>query len=590
MGAFFLFKSEQSINKDAVRDVFRKKGFDKPRRFDLAGMILWLYPKQLVGVKNYYFLDPETAVFATGTVVYKGLSYTSSLREILHDFINKTLDFDELLGNFCLLFYAKKKISVLVDRLSVYHIFFYAGGSRISNSFIALLSSFKHPLQVNRMALYEKVSKGYIVGPDTLVEGLQQLTPNLRQLPLNNCVKVLNYSSSYYHGEFCKKGFEQCVNKQISVLKGYFYAIRDLAKSFGIELGLSGGYDSRLLYALSKYLKQPISAHTHNTLGVHEKGREIAEKIARTDNSELRAIETKRMDQQSEKNLIRILYNNLYYFDGRSADNSGAFSETYTRDYRIKTLGNARLSLNGLGGEIYRNYYYTSQKRFEFKDWMFNHVYYPFFRYSIKNNKVRDDLHAYVISKMSERLGTDLRRKIDLLTMRRYYSEIRQPDCEGVIPNAHNQISFYLTPFIEYRIIQEAYKATPYIGKSFDFQASMIAMLNSQLYEIESHYGFSPNKETFSHKLYSSVKNFIPDRLWNFKKSYQIKMRNLGRRELEKYVKLYKRHKIIREIEDVLHDYASDVNWRTCMRHYAMQPNAIFLGAFLREFHNYIRK
>jgi hypothetical protein len=189
---------------------------------------------------------------------------------------------------------------------------------------------------------------------------------------------------------------------------------------------------------------------------------------------------------------------------------------------------------------------------------------------------------------MSERLGENLRGQVDLSMMRRYYSEVRQPDCEGVIPNAHNQVSFYLVPFIEPFVIREAYKATPYIGVSGRFQAQMIARLAPALAKIPSHYGFSFDNEPIGHRLYAAIRGYTPDRFWLMRNHIRIRYLDLGKYESEKYDELKNRSKLIREIEEALYDAFQEVDWRICMRHYAQRPTALFLGAFFREFQSNI--
>ena len=104
MGAFFLFESEKKIDNEAVKRVFLAKGFKDVNVFHLKKMTLWLYKKQLIEDDNYIFFDNGNAIFATGTVIYKGKSYRESLRELLVDFIKDEISFEKLIGSFCLIF------------------------------------------------------------------------------------------------------------------------------------------------------------------------------------------------------------------------------------------------------------------------------------------------------------------------------------------------------------------------------------------------------------------------------------------------------------------------------------------------------
>jgi len=244
--------------------------------------------------------------------------------------------------------------------------------------------------------------------------------------------------------------------------------------------------------------------------------------------------------------------------------------------------------LNGLGGEIYRNYYFTSRKRFIFQDWMHNHVFYPNAELALHDKNLWNELESRILNKIGMRIDCDFRGNVDFLTMRRYYSDVRMPDCDGNNHNAHNQLAFYLTPFIEHRIIQEGYEATPYIGSSGKFQAAMLSYLDENVAGMDSHYGFPLSKEPLAHMIYSLIKGYLPSRLWIWRTNLRYRYRGLGLELLQSYLDLHHRSQRLCEIDDVLLTHFPEINWDMMMREYASKPNAIFMGEFLREFQHKI--
>lgn len=591
MGAFFLFATDtQDLALADVAEVFAKKGFAAPEIFDLGSMTLWLYRKQLVNEPNYVLYENGAALYATGTVIYKGLSYRETLQAVLQDYCRDCLDLNALLGNFALIFYVDGQVKILVDRLCAHHLFMDEAATRLSTSFLALLVSFPQPQPLNRMAFYEKIATGYIVAPDTLISTIEQITPRLQETTKNQYLTFLMYPPVQKDIELCTHGFDECVERQLANLIKVFNQIVPLARDYGADLGISGGYDSRLMFLLAQHVELPIALHTHLTANTpHEIDCEIVKKIADLRGTILRVVPTKRIVDYDEDEVAKILLDGLYYYDGRNGHNMGAFSETYTRDYKIRTLGENRLSLNGKAGEIYRNYYFTSRRRFDFRQWMRNHVYFSFAEEAIPDRMFWDSLHHFVINKMQPRLDVDLTGDIDLLTMRRYYGEIRAPDCDANINNAHNQLAFYFVPFQESAIIRAAYAATPYIGLSGKFEAAMLTRLDPEIAGMDSHYGFPLNREPLTHVIYSALRGYLPDWVWLARETFLIRYRGLRMNALADYLQLRKRSETIREIEMICQALIPAVRWDILMRDIDARATMIFVGSFLREFGNHIR-
>lgn len=590
MGAFFLFKNKCEIDRQAVEQVFHRKGFTEPPfRRHIGDWELWLYRKQLIETLNYVEDDQGYSVYATGTVVYKGNDYSESLKQLLADFKSESIAKDRLIGNFCLLFRDGLRITFLTDELNVHHVFIDEKFSRISTSFLALLASHTQKLKINEMAFYEKLATGYILSPNTLVKGIQQVDEELKNILTKKCPGMVwltgwkRVTSDY---TFHNKGFKDSIKRQVTVLKSYFQQVDNLHAKYHGELGLSSGYDSRLLLASGGcFLSSPLAIHTHSTIDVHDFERSVAEEIAHLKRLHIRSFDTKQMEKQDPDNVHKLLLEDLYFFDARCCYDMGAYSETYTGSYKKRVLGENRLSFNGLGGEIFRNYLITSKHHFNTLEWMKSHLYYYYAEEAINDPDLFHQVHSYMLSKLGKRLKTDINQQMSFFDSRRYYSEIRMPDCDGINHNAQNQIAFYLTPFIEPMVFTEALKATPYIGSHGKYQAELIRSLDPSLSSVKSHYGFSFDRIPFSYSMCSFAKGYIPYKVRNLRHRY-LKNRGQGQYLLQSYIMFKKRCDYINDIEEAFSDIFPHYNWQAAMCDNLQKPTTIFLASFLHEFSN----
>lgn len=585
MGAFFLFDKNIYFNQESVRRVFEKKGFDSPVEYELGSFVLWLYEKQVASLKNACGSSSGARIFSVGTPIYQGFPYKDGLKKLLYDYEKGAIDFSNLFGNYCLIFSLKGKIQLLLDPLHVQHIFTDEDFTRFSSSFLAVLASFNESVSLNKNAFYEKLTTGYIVGSETLVSEIQRVTANLEPEVKTPALSFLR--SPIYPlkpvSHYCED-FEQCVQRQVAALRSFVANIKPFVMAHGCDLGISGGYDSRLLMLLAVEAGLPLSLHTHHTKGVHDKELEIVKRLAYQKQLKLRVKNTLPIERHAEEDLSRILEDGLYYYDARNGDNTGAISETYTRRYKKETLGENGVRLNGEGGEIFRNYYFTSRKWIDFSQWMRHHICYPFSEWVFKNKDIFRHSQQRILEKMEKELDEELFGKVSLMTVRRYYAELRLPQCEGINHSADNQICFFITPFIEPSIINKSYEALPFIGIGGRFQSAMISYIDQTSADIQSHYGFPISKESTRHRLKCLLRGYIPDRFWNARQNYRIRFSGLGKNVSAGQKRFSANRKIIREIEEALFYFFPEIDKSYCFRNPDMRKTALYLGSFLREF------
>lgn len=575
MGAFILFDKKRK-NELSVRDIdsiFSNKGFTNDRVFDLSENELHLYKKQLVDTDNFY-IDGENAIFVIGTIVYHGLGYHDTLKQLLADYLEKKIDYEHIIGSYCVIFYSNNKTEIMNDALNVCEIFTDYKERFISSSFLVAANAIDK-LTIDREASLEKYLTGYIVGENTLFNEINRIIPSryqgkweIHKWP-SICVSETD------------RNRKDSIDKRTQNIVDYLKNIEKLAKEFKPELGLSGGYDSRLVFAAAQVAWPfKLDIHTHSTEGVdiHNVEKEIVKEMAEKTGSTLRIIPTHNLDFYPEAEIESILKDGYYYFDGRCAYNMGAFSPTYTRKYKIDTMSGYSLTLNGLGGEVYRNYYMNIKPFVSAKQWMKANVYPNGVKYVI-DHETFHRIHKYICHKMRKGLNFRWGSFLTPFQIRRYYCEMRMPDCDALNCNADNQLEFYLTPFIERSMIEDAYKSRNHIGVSGEYQAEMIRKLDPLIASFNSHYGYSfDRREPFKRKIYMIIRGIIPDSIWNYR-NCMIAKNDLNENNNKLFFeRVRSKSKFLRDATEYAEKLFPEINFEYLRTDYAMMPNSSYIS------------
>ncbi|MDP8205236.1 MAG: hypothetical protein P9L92_01125 [Candidatus Electryonea clarkiae] len=582
MGAFFLFKNREDFNENAVKQIFFDKGFNLPREFNLEEMTLWLYRKQLVEEDNFFESETGSTIYSVGTIIYKGKSYRDSLAQFLTDFETCCIDVEQIIGSYCLIIYCGGKLSLFIDPINSYHTFINSSQTIISSSFLALLKAHRRKLKLNRPACLENLTTGFITGPDTIVEGIQLINGQLIKQIKSNLFEFPDFSIDMQLGSLCSNGIESCVRDQVDHLIEYYHQIEPCAKQYGVDLGLSGGYDSTLIFSLCDYLSVKPAIHTHWTDDSHSATKKSAEEIAATRGLDVKCIRTKDPDIMSEEEINSNIKELIYYFDGRNCQGFGFYTEVYTKSYRKRILGDNKLGLNGIAGEIYRNWDRNGYKKVNFADWMFRTLMFNSVKYAFRERKDRISNTNYIKEKTAAILGLNNINTIDNYTIRRYYGEVRSPYSHAVKSNSEHQLSFFLTPFGEYQSIRLAYKALPYLGLTGKFQSAMIKSLDGNVADnITSSYGFPLSKEPLSYRMRGNVRGYLPFKLQIFR-DYYHDWHNKDR--FDHLNNVLAKSELIREIIELIQELFPEVIWeRIFTDKYSIQ-HVVFTGAVLKHF------
>ncbi len=517
MGAFFLYNTKQPIRLNAVEELFRAKGFDSPAVFDFGIWRFLYYRKQLMSQELFSATQGETSLFAFGTFSYRGQGLRKSLETILSDHLHGKLDRDTLLGCYCLLFCNKTDISILTDRMNLFHVFVNDDVTVISSSFAAVLKAGLNKYRLNFAAAIENILTGYIIGPETIVRGISLADVRYRKSFCCEGVKFMALSSCGQISEplrFVK--FDECVDEQLAELDQYFYSFRNIVDEVGgVDIGLSGGYDSRLLILLAKKHFAKLYAHTH----FHHKttsDETSAGAIAVALNVPLNCCAAvKQPEDMDVEEFERNLANTAAYNDGRVIHDYSWMSYFRTRWYRESVLRGLRFGMNGLAGELYRNHDNHVYQKVEVREWVKARVMNAHVAGAVDSKTLNNTLD-YILGKASATLGLNLSRQISRHETRRYFGELFSVYGAAVRMNIDNQIALSLSPFLDYGPRMSSYRVLPHIGWDGRFEAAMISRMDPSVAAIISSYGYGFDRPVPARQLLKcAMRGVIPCRAQN---------------------------------------------------------------------------
>ena len=356
MAGFFLVnKDDQSINISEALRAFSQYGLNTPIQYQLGEYTLYLYNK--LTAKAPYSVKTEYGFCAAvGAYIYKGLDYKLSLENTLKDFSEGELSLPDMYGQYILILFVKNRIYIVSDALSAKHLFSDKGYHFYSSSFFAAVAAVGK-VSINDMAVFEKMLTGIIVSPDTLVNEVVQMNKE-EQEKANQADSGVTF---LVHPDIVilpvhNNGKQKSIHEQAQQIKRYFSILKPALEEERVDLGLSAGHDSTLIFAaIAADYKDVIHLHTHSTGHVHDREKNAAANMAKVKGFDITIVPTPRLDED-DIDLEKLLAENLVFFDGRTSHDIGGFSATYRAEYRLSATDGCLTTLSGVGGECLRNH------------------------------------------------------------------------------------------------------------------------------------------------------------------------------------------------------------------------------------------
>jgi len=492
MGAFFLSPSEFQIPL-TVRNVFTKQGFDQPVEFLFDNYKVLIYKKQLLDYFQTANLD-ESCVIAVGTFFYRKRKVKEGLSLFLNDFLNHSINLSEAVGSFIILVWHVKRLYFYSDRSGIQNIFFNEKHKVASSSFLATtvaLSALSGKLKLNRDALVETLVTGNLIGPETLLEGITRYEPSIHE----NLMGIERISIFKETQQFdIPKNFNVAIDEQLKSLRYYFQLISENLNTNGSITGITGGFDSRLLYLLIR--EQTNNCKLYSTAREKVTFEQIcAQKFASEVNKPLYSLKHTILSRKEPTEVESFISQNFYFNDGIIRTHQIWLEEIKSRQYLFRLYSEEKIGFSGVGGEQYRNSEYLLKNNYNFKNWVKYELIYKNSGNVFKNRR----FHDQIAERISKKIRTILKinkdsRSIQKKEIKRYYNECWNTANRTVRNNVENQLVYFLSPFTDYYVSKIAYRAIPFIGQTHRFEKEMITKLAPELSHIITNYGYSPNQ------------------------------------------------------------------------------------------------
>lgn len=476
MGVFLIYhnKHKKLINELQIIKTFEKKGLEKIDKINTKEFIFYI-GKNLRKKKDFYS-DNNYDIYSFGTFIYKSKSKGESLKYFLKDFLTNRIDENSTFGIFQLLIIDKLKgtYELINDRSNIYDLYYlrnYEG--IISNSFVTLFKSLRYPFSIDKKSLAQNVFLGYIIGQGTLINEIKKHSKNK------------NYKNKKDQTSVIKR-----TDELIDLLDNIYHEISISFDKETFDIGLSGGYDSRLNLILGKD-KMEFSAHTH-IKKTDKRDYNISKILADKCKIELKTEKSEFIDDKSETKSKKLLEDTFYFYDGRVSINTGFLNDIYSRNYRENIVKNSKVSLSGFGGEIFRNYNNIPKKSISINSWLYHFVVNPFKFEAIQSEQERYDFKN-ILKKLllEDDFLEEKKTRIGFNQMFDYYPKIWLKYVLSVKIFTENQLLYYLMPLIDYQVINQTPFIRDKVKKDNFFEAKLINSLSKGLSDVTSNYGYN---------------------------------------------------------------------------------------------------
>lgn len=575
MGAFLIVK--KNFSKFSVQNSlnsFKKQGFIEYRHYDLQQWELFLFPKQL---SNSFQCveDKDYSLFIIGSLIYKNKSIKDTLSALLLDIKQRKNIYENLVGNFFIILYNKTSynITFFTDILGLQRVYSYYDNSVLSNSFISIIDGATSLLTLNRDAIVETMCTGFISGNETIIKEIDRYYP-----PLSETKR-----KEFFEDFSIYKSKKESTTKQIEALDQFFEGIKPFSNSLKIDSGITGGFDSRLLFAMLKrhFPLSNIQLHSHSRKIINDEFK-IGKKIAEDFSVRFITIPVSDIEDSDDHFIQKTMDEGFYFYDGQIITHAFWHEEFNTLNYRKRILSDCFIGFHGIGGEQYRNLERIIGK-LSIYDW----IKYKLIRKTsgkiFTKKAIEDKIIERIYNSVSHKIKINNNR-IGLLELKRFANEIYIPSNRGVRCNMENKLTYFFCPYADPVVSRAAYGIVPFLGISLNYQAELINQIDPTLAREKSDYGFDflRGEPFYNYALLTLGENFIPSSLW-------LMIQDKIKKRSNKWLILSKKSGYINSLIEVVKNYDLDINVEEVISKPDTGPLIWQLGYFLMAYQNKLK-
>lgn len=484
MGGFFfinkksrLFHSNETISK--CKDIFTKKGLKLNQQISSNDFIIYTYYKKSHILDNISHFN-EDFIISIGTFIYNSKIGKAAHLLLYEDLrMNKDIEINSL-GHYCLITYINGKLAIRTDKSGSFHVYSDNNEEVISSSFL-VLSSIINSKSLSIQEMYEYIFTGSFYGGKTLYNEVKMIDNNFVYYFFPDKIKVDRNLYPYY--KFDNLDFSSIVETVSKELLAYFKILKGIFDS-DITVALSSGYDTRLMLALM--LSNNIYPKLYVSGSDESMDVKIAKIIASNKNLNLKHYKESDTPILDPLHYRELVLNKFYINDGLGYN--GIFSSALEMD--LWNSQNALLNLNGGGGEIYRNFWTLPDKSMKLSSFIQSK--FEDADYSICTNVFsKNDYLTTLTNKAGYLIGATDENRINRSKLELLYPLLRLRYWTGKGVSKLNQLSYAISPFLEYNFINQA-SGVPIKYKHYGrFEAELIKFIDPSLAKFSSEYGIN---------------------------------------------------------------------------------------------------
>ena len=488
MGAFHLVLRDQAVGVERSLAVFSRRGMPLARKVQIGGMDLYLFSKKWV--EGEIALEISNPVWegaaSVGTMVYKSRLGRDATLSLACDVIDESVDHARLIGDFFFFMWSDRALRVLQSNNHLFHIFANREKSALGSSFLAVAAGEESSPRIDKRAALQNLLTGCQFGRSTLLQGIESVA-DVSSVALDFGFEVIELPGAPAP---IFRNFGESVEGIEGELDRYFGELSGIGAAKRVSIGLSGGYDSRLL--LGSLVKHgfEVQPHTHYR-PVEDEDERIARKLAGWAGTPLLTVPVPLVGELSPARMSANLEESYWVCDGSARVNLGWLSEFRREWYRREIAGGAKLGLNGICGELFRNFGNFVLPTKSVANWVRESVLESFSWWHLRPKSRRDVLESIVCDIGSALGWDDGKRRVNRRDHREFYYRGWVSGGPSLRNNIEHPCWFFLSPFCEHRVVDAALAATDFLGPDAQLEEALIMRCNAALARVESNYGRS---------------------------------------------------------------------------------------------------
>ena len=485
MGAFLLINRDGLMDEDArlslakAKNIFNEIGLPVSADFKLKEHNLFLYSKLSATEPNFILFEEGNLIAATGSLIYKSCGGRAGLELLYRDFSDGKFEIESCLGNYCVIISINDELHVFRDYLGIYPVFYEADYSVLSSSFLAV-ACFNSGQVILKNELYEYLFNGFWYGLNTFLEGIQ-LLPYKKLLNITD--KTANSFKADYK-DLSHSCYAVILNRIYDRFSRYFDELIKSSET-STRIGLSGGYDSRLM--LAALLSRNKLPELYVNGPPDSKDVRCAQIIAEGIGAPLDHIPYYKYYKKDSEGMIDNIQQRFFFFDGLGTN--GLFDNFSDLEAKLSRPIKDITALHGAGGEIYRESWNLPDRKIRLSDFVNARYAKPEFMDVITLSSKKSYLN-HLESIFSEYF--DGHKKISRTDIDKLHL-IRHKAHQFIIMWNQYFNRFFL-PFLEPNFILEA-RTVPFKYKAgTKLNRDLISSFSTKISEYPSAYGYSFDK------------------------------------------------------------------------------------------------